>query len=72
MRVLSSHEDETGQRCVDILELASANFGYSECRRDPEDPHGWRRLGPITDGFRSEAEARTAAVIVVNWLEDTP
>ena len=69
MRVLASLEDETGDRCVDILALDDHTFGFSECRRDPEDPHGWRRLAGITGGFASEQVARAAAVAQVGWLE---
>lgn len=69
-RVLALLEDGTGDRCVDILAVAEGNFGYSECRRDPEDSHGWRRLSGIRDGFATQAGARAAAGETVGWLED--
>jgi hypothetical protein len=53
--VTRSLEGADGQRCVDILRGASG-FGWVECRRDPEDSHGWRRLGAVRDGFASEGE----------------
>ncbi len=68
MRVLESIEDAAGDRCVDILAL-DTGYGYSECRRDPEDPHGWRRVSGITDGFPSERAARNAAQANIGWLE---
>lgn len=67
--VLASLEDEGGDRCVDILRLSDTEFGYSECRRDPEDPHGWRRLHGIIGGFPAEAEARAVARGVATWLD---
>ena len=68
MRVVASLEDATGDRCVDILAIETG-FGFSECRRNPEDPHGWRRLYGITDGFKTEQAARDAAREQVGWLE---
>ncbi|MEL6519946.1 MAG: hypothetical protein AAFQ66_03225 [Pseudomonadota bacterium] len=66
--VVASLNDTTGQRCVDIRRLPNGAFDWLECRRDPEDPHGWRVLsehGP----FPSEADARSAAQTSVGWLE---
>ena len=66
--VCLSVEDSGGDRCVDILN-DSGVFGYVECRRDPEDPHGWRRLGPVNGGFESRQRAQDAARSAVKWLE---
>ena len=63
-----SIEDETGQRCVDIVE-DGGRFGWSECRRDPEDAHGWRRLhGAPEFPFQSYAEAQADARRRVGWI----
>jgi hypothetical protein len=69
--VLASLEDDTGERCVDILRLTDTEYGYSECRKDPEDPHGWRRIHGITGGFADEPAARKAASDAVKWLKET-
>ena len=66
--VLVSIEDATGDRCVDILRLSDTEFGFSECRRDPEDSQGWRRLAGITAGFADARAARAAATCAVGWL----
>ena len=69
--VLQSIEDETGDRCVDIIRLPDGNYTYRECRRDPEDGHGWRHLsGAILTTFDTAAAARQAAGKEVAWLKD--
>ena len=69
--VTQSLEDDTGDRCVDIIRLPDGTFTFAECRRDPEDSHGWRRLseaeGPT---FKTEFAAYTAATRTVGWLLD--
>ena len=68
-RVLVSIEDETGNRCVDILRLDIGQFAFRECRRDPEDGHGWRYLsGAAPQVFDTEAAARQAAREATGWL----
>ena len=67
--VVVSLEDKTGDRCVDIIDRRDGSFGFVECRRDPEDPHGWRRLGPVNGGFESRQRAQDAARSAVKWLE---
>ena len=69
--VVASLEDDTGDRCVDIIRHADGHFTYAECRRDPEDSHGWRRLS-AADGpsFSSEFAAYNAALRDVDWLID--
>ena len=68
-RVLESIEDETGDRCVDIVALWDGGFTFRECRRDPEDSFGWRHLSagdpPV---FATEYLARAAAREAVGWL----
>lgn len=68
--VLRSIEDWSGQRCVDVRREADGLFSWAECRRDPEDGHGWRFLGFGMDGFVSEAEALADAKGAVGWMED--
>lgn len=65
--VVRSINDDTGQRCVDVLRDGDA-FGFVECRRDPEDAHGWRRLGPLRAGFDSHEAALKAARADIGWL----
>ncbi|MCK0169119.1 hypothetical protein MWU52_16310 [Jannaschia sp. S6380] len=65
--VLASLEDRFGDRCVDILRGGAA-FGWVECRRDPEDAHGWRHLHPPRLGFATEDAARDDATRTVGWL----
>ena len=64
--VLASLEDPGGDRCIDLLRTG-AGFAWVECRRDPEDPHGWRHLHPPRDGYASEARERAAAA-AETWL----
>lgn len=68
--VLTSLEDETGDRCVDIIRQVDGRFTYRECRRDPEDGHGWRYLSEADPpSFENEAAARKAASDHVGWLK---
>ena len=67
--VLASIEDATGDRCVDIIRLADGQFAYRECRRDPEDAHGWRHLSEAAPTpFDSADAAREAALANVGWM----
>lgn len=66
--VLASLEDAGGDRCVDLLRLGT-DFGWVECRRDPEDAHGWRHLHPPRMGFADDAAARADAAATVGWLD---
>ena len=69
--VLASLEDDTGDRCVDIIRLADGQFAYRECRRDPEDGHGWRYLSSAPpEQFDTEAAARDAAQDAIGWMRD--
>lgn len=68
--VLASIEDASGDRCVDIVRLANGQFAYRECRRDPEDGHGWRYLSNAAPTpFDTEEAAREAAARDVNWMQ---
>lgn len=68
--VLRSIEDASGQRCIDVRREADGLFSWAECRRDPEDGHGWRFLGFGVEGFVSEAEALADAKNSVGWMEE--
>lgn len=64
--VLASWDEPNGVTCVDILDLRDGTFGFSPCRRDPEDSHGWRRLrGDDFGSFASRVEAEVAALIAM-------
>ena len=65
--VCLSVEDSGGDRCVDILN-DSGVFGFVECRRDPEDPSGWRHIGPVHSGFEPANSALYAARSSVGWM----
>ena len=67
--VLASYEDETGDRCVDIICFPEGDFAFRECRRDPEDSHGWRHLaGGEPQRYETEQAALAAAKEAVLWL----
>lgn len=69
--VVASLEDDTGDRCVDILQHPEGHFTYAECRRDPEDSHGWRRLSAAEGpAFKTQFAAYSAALKAVPWLID--
>lgn len=69
--VMRSIEDRSGQRCVDLIRARTdGRWSYVECRRDPEDAHGWRRLTDPVEGFDSEAGARDAARAAIGWMAD--
>ena len=70
--VQRSIEDWSGQRCVDVRRHADGLFSWAECRRDPEDSHGWRYLGLGAEGFASEDAAVADAKAKVDWMEDAP
>jgi hypothetical protein len=66
--VIRSVEEGGGERCVDILREGDRYF-WVECRRDPEDSHGWRHLGARSAPFATEEAAVRAARAAVGWME---
>ncbi|MBM2577934.1 hypothetical protein JQC91_16635 [Jannaschia sp. Os4] len=64
--VEASLEDATGDRCVDLIR--GEGWAWAECRRDPEDAHGWRRLHPPRGGYADRAAAEAGARAGVGWL----
>ncbi len=69
--VLASWEDASGLHCVDILAHDDGSFGYTLCRRDPEDASGWRHLGyPGAARFDTRKAAEEAARAVAPWTQE--
>ena len=68
--VVTSCNDATGMRCIDILCQPDGRYRWQECRRVPEDSHGWRVILGCNDrSFGTEAEAMTRATEAVGWLD---
>lgn len=68
---MQSIEDASGDRCVDIIRLADGRFTFRECRRDPEDSHGWRYLSEApSQTFDSDDAALKAVALDVGWMSD--
>ncbi len=67
-KVIRSLEDPSGFRCLDLVRLPGGAVGFAECRRDPEDGHGWRPVGGVSGRYAGEAEALAAACQAVPWL----
>lgn len=68
--VARSIEDRSGLRCVDVRRHGDGLYSWAECRRDPEDSHGWRFLGLGAEGFSSEDDALSDARSKVDWVEN--
>ncbi|MEM1273581.1 MAG: GrpB family protein [Pseudomonadota bacterium] len=66
-RVIRSINDGTGSRCVDIRVEGGA-FSWVECRRDPEDSHGWRLTGAGEPGFATPDAAIHSAAQSCPWV----
>lgn len=67
--VLQSIGDDTGDRCVDIIRQPDGSYTFRECRRDPEDSHGWRYLSEATPPlFVTEGAALQAARDATGWM----
>jgi hypothetical protein len=67
--VLSSINDASQQRYVDVLRDGDGQFSYRECGHDPEDNSGWRHLS-ATDGagFPTLERAQAAADRSIGWF----
>ena len=69
--VMTPVEDPIGARCVDFLCNKAKKWAWVECRRDPEDDSGWRRLtaeDPVW--FDTEQDAHADAFLAVAWLAE--
>lgn len=67
--VTRSINDQTGLRCLDLVQTAPGRHIWLECRRDPEDSHGWRVVFCAVDEVDSAGEALRDARGRVAWLE---
>jgi hypothetical protein len=71
-KVMTSTNDDTGFRCVDIFLRPDGTFGFEEYRRDPEDGRGWRSATGFGErSFLSVELAASAAKQSVGWLSKT-
>lgn len=69
--VMRSIEAPGGQVCVDLYRRADGSWGWSEYRRDPEDPHGWRDPGGARGEGHPDAEAALSqACAQLVWLQE--
>ena len=69
-RVLTSLQNETADRCVDIFVREDGTYGYEEYRRDVEDGKGWFPLNRYArQVFPDEAHALAQARATVAWLK---
>lgn len=68
--VIRSINDQTGLRCVDLVQTGPDRHIWLECRRDPEDCHGWRVVFYAAEEFASAAEALADARGRVAWLQE--
>ena len=68
-RVTTSFENLERNRCVDIVIRDDGRYGFSEWRREPEDPGNWY---PMSDdggvSYASEQGAIGAARLRVAWF----
>ena len=68
-RVVTSIENQTGDRCVDIFVRADGTFGFEEYRRDYEDASGWFPLNYYSQlVFDTEEDALAQAKSRVAWM----
>ncbi|MDB6000296.1 MAG: hypothetical protein JWP52_1995 [Rhizobacter sp.] len=67
--VVNSVNNDSGDRCVDILVSADGRFNYKEFRRDPEDQGAWFLTAFDEDSaYGCYEDALEAAVSRVVWL----
>jgi hypothetical protein len=68
-RVLTSLENDHGDRCIDIFVRGDESFGFEEFRRDPEDGGSWQCLNKYSRlVFASDNDALASARKYVEWL----
>lgn len=65
--VVISVNDETETWCVDVRQDDNG-FSWVECRRDPEDNHGWRVISGPAGGFDTVGAAWNDARASVGWV----
>ena len=59
--VLTSVQNPSGERCLDVFVRPRGTFGYEEFRRDPEDMGAWTPLQYFSDQEFSDIETAIAA-----------
>jgi hypothetical protein len=67
--VTRSINDQTGLWCLDLVQIAPGRHSWLECRRDPEDSHGWRVVFSTAEHFASADAALDDARGRVAWLD---
>ena len=66
--VVRSTNAADGVHCIDLRRTGEGAFEAALCRRDPEDPHGWRILQVESlQGAETEKAAHVAALTVFGW-----
>ena len=68
--VIRSINDQTGLRCLDLVQSSGGSVTWLECRRDPEDSFGWRVIGYSETAFPDAGAALADARGAVGWLEE--
>lgn len=69
--VVSSLEDDIGERIVDVLRHADGHFTYVEYHRDEDDEDAWHEVSDAdAKTYKTEFAAYTAATRNVEWLMD--
>jgi hypothetical protein len=67
--VLTSHQTDEGNRCVDIFSRPDGTFGFEEFRRDPEDMGAWTPVSYFSGReYPTESDVLAAARSAVSWL----
>ena len=67
--VLTSHQTDEGNRCVDIFSRTNGTFGFEEFRRDPEDLGVWTPISYFSGHeYPTEEEGIESAKRAVPWL----
>jgi hypothetical protein len=67
--VLTSHQTQEGNRCVDIFSRPDGTYGFEEFRKDPEDMGAWTPVNYFAGReYPTEAAAVEAARQAVLWL----
>ena len=66
-KVLRSVTADDGLHCVDITERATG-YVWQPFRRDPEDPRGWRAMGPVSVPSDTIDAALSDARATLGWV----
>ena len=66
-KVLRSLTAADGLHCVDVTRR-EGGLVWQAFRRDPEDPYGWRPLGPVSAPHQTEEAALTEARETLGWV----